>query len=462
MRRRVSILVAAAAVILSCCVHKQDERTAYYKEKNFEKGKILAVTNFNSINYFIYRGVPMGFQYELLRDLSLSLGLKFEVVATDKIEKSFDMLEGGKCDLIALNLFTTPERQKIMDFTHPLFNAREVLIQRKASKNNIRNDKFIHNYTALGGKVIYIQKKSAYLLDLKRIAREIKDSINVIEIPEQDEQLARLVSEGEIDYTVCDENIAREMSRYYPNLDISTVVRSSQEMGWAVKKENKALLDKINTWIDEYKKSGRFTKLYNRYYTDQRTENVTHSANRGPKRGHISIYDRTIKFESNKIGWDWRLLASLIYQESRFQCDVVSWSGAKGLMQLMPVTAKKFGIRSHSSPEDNIKAGVQFIHFLDKQFKDKVKDKDERIKFILASYNIGMGHILDARRLAIKNGKDPSKWENHVAYYLSNKNDPRYYTDPVVKFGYCRGQGACSFVTEVLQRYHRYKKFIKE
>ena len=151
----------------------------------------------------------------------------------------------------------------------------------------------------------------------------------------------------------------------------------------------------------------------------------------------------------------------MIYQESRFKSNVKSWAGAYGLMQLMPTTAKRFGVNKSSSPTDNIKAGIKFIKWLDKRFENRgITDEEEKIKFILASYNVGLGHILDARRLAEKYGKDPNVWENNVDEFILKKSDPEYYHDPVVKYGYCRGSETYQYVYQILDRYEHYKNIL--
>ena len=127
--------------------------------------------------------------------------------------------------------------------------------------------------------------------------------------------------------------------------------------------------------------------------------------------GKVSQWDDLIKDTAKAINWDWRLLASLIYQESRFIPDVISRVGAYGLMQIMPETGKHFGIDITSSPQNNIKAGAKFINWLHSIFDPRSLMTNERTKFILASYNAGPGHVLDAMKLAEKNGMDPQKWD---------------------------------------------------
>ncbi len=132
-------------------------------------------------------------------------------------------------------------------------------------------------------------------------------------------------------------------------------------------------------------------------------------------------------------------------------------------MQLMPSTAQRFGVNYNSPPEEHIKAGVDFIKWLDRRFLARgINNKEERIKFILASYNVGLGHILDARVLAKKEGNDPDIWEQSVDTFILKKSQPEYYKDPDVRFGYCRGVETYNYVSEIMERYEHYKNIIAE
>jgi len=176
----------------------------------------------------------------------------------------------------------------------------------------------------------------------------------------------------------------------------------------------------------------------------------------------ISIYDSIIKIHAKSIDWDWRLLASLIYQESRFNANARSEAGAYGLMQMMPSTQKFFGIDITVSPESQIEAGVKYIKFLNIMFKNNINNRDERIKFILASYNIGFGHIFDAQRLAIKQNLNSHKWFNNVEKSLLSKSLPENYKDTAyVRNGYCCGIETINFVPEIINRFKLFKKYYK-
>ncbi|MDY6800232.1 MAG: transporter substrate-binding domain-containing protein [Bacteroidota bacterium] len=436
-------------------------------ERIQKRGKIIAVTDFNSTNYFIYRGEPMGYQYELLKLLAEHLNVDLEVVVENDVNRNFEMLLEKECDIIAINLTKTKDRSKIIDFTTPHSQTKQVLVQRKPdnwrglTKDEI-DSKLIRNQLDLANKVVYVQKGTSYAERIKNLSDEIGDHIIIIEKADLEvEQLIELVASGEIDYTVADENIAMVNQTYYPILDIETAISFPQSLAWGVRKEDDSLKMAINKWLKDFKKTLDYALIYNKYFKSPRSAKIIESEYYTITSGKVSAYDDYIKEYSKIINWDWRLIASLIYQESRFKSNVKSWAGAYGLMQLMPTTARRFGVNKNSPPEKNIKAGIQFIKWLDKRFENRgITDKEEKIKFILASYNVGLGHILDARRLAEKYGKDPNVWENNVDEFILKKSDPEYYHDPVVKYGYCRGSETYQYVYQILDRYEHYKNIL--
>jgi membrane-bound lytic murein transglycosylase F len=274
------------------------------------------------------------------------------------------------------------------------------------------------------------------------------------------EQLVAQVAKGNFDYTVCDENIAKLNKTYYPNLDVSLAISFKQNIAWAVPKGSTVWKSYLDNWITNFKKTRKYKYLYHKYFESARIAARMDDDLHSIKGGKISKYDKIVKKISAKYNWDWRLISAVIYQESRFNSEAGSWAGAYGLMQIMPSTAKRFGIEDISNPEQNIKGGVLFINWINKQFVNSIPDSIQRIKFILASYNIGLGHVMDAQRLAEKFGKNRTVWDDNVDYYLLNKSSKIYYKDPVVRFGYCRGEEAYNYVSRVLTTYNHYLNVI--
>ena len=430
------------------------------------RGSLIALTDNNSTNYFIYRGEPMGFHYEILKVFTDHLGVDLEITTENDPEKALEMLMTGKADVLAIGLSENSAGSKKLKLTEPIYETPQVLIQRKPEEwrsmpYDTLENKLIRKLPDLGRKVVYVQEGSSHASWLRALSKEIGKRIKVREVPYDPEKLIRLVAEGEVDLAVCDKNVAMVNSTYYPDIDVGTQVNSPQELAWGVRKNHSwDLIHELNQWISFFRTTKTYALLYDKYFENSRSSTIVKSDYYALSTGKISPYDELIKIYSDSISWDWRLLASLICQESRFEPNVKSWAGAYGLMQVMPETGRNFGINITSSPGNNIKAGTLYIEWLQRIFDPRIQDENERYKFILASYNAGPGHILDAMRLAEKNGKDPSVWNGNVADWLLKKSDPQYYNDTVVKNGYFRGTESVAFVDEILRRYEHYKNIV--
>ena len=172
----------------------------------------------------------------------------------------------------------------------------------------------------------------------------------------------------------------------------------------------------------------------------------------------ISEYDAIIQVGVRRLGWDWRMMASVVWNESRFNINAVSSLGARGLMQFMPRTAARFGLEGDElkDPKKNIEAGVEYLKFLERRFAD-IEDRDERIKFVLAGYNAGPGHVRDAMALATKYGDNPLVWNGSVEKWLLALQERKYYSDEVCRYGFFRGRHTVRYVNDVFKQYYSYK-----
>lgn len=432
-----------------------------------ENGRLVVVADYNSTSYFIYRGQPMGYQYQMLQELANHLDLRLDLQVSSDLENSFNKLNSGDIDLIAINLTVTGERKDKVAFTYPHSQTRQVLIQRQPAGYMKLNqaqleDSLIRNQLDLAEKTVYVQKGSVYAERLATLSNEIGATIFIEEVPVESEQLIQMVARGEIEYTVADENVALVNKTYFPILDVKTAISFPQNLAWAVRKDSDELKAEIDSWMKNFRQTRKYAVIYNKYFSNQHSVNMLASDYFVLGSGKISRYDDVIKQESERINWDWRLVSSMIYQESRFNPNAESWAGAFGLMQLMPSTAGRFGVTRNSSPEAQIHAGVSFIKWLEKRFEEEIVNPEERTKFVLAAYNIGKGHVDDARRLAEKYGDNPDIWQDNVDKWLLNKSEPKYYRDPVVKHGYARGIETTNYVEQVLERFDHYKNILDE
>jgi membrane-bound lytic murein transglycosylase F len=433
-----------------------------------KRGYINALVDNNSISYFIYRGQSMGYEYELLSLFAKELGVDLKITITTGVDRAIDQLNRGEGDILAFPLTVTKDRREYLEFSKPHFLSRQVLVQRKPDAyRNMTMDEIqaslIQDPVELIGKEVYVLPGTSFERRLQNLSEEIGGDIVIRKDTSiaESESLIRKVAMGEIDYTVTDHMIANVNASYYPNIDVSLPLSVSQQVAWATRKNSPDLLAFLNDWLTKIKKEPTFMVIYNRYYKNPRTSlarlKSDYSSLGGSK---LSPYDTLIKIGAQQLGWDWRLLASLVYQESNFEPTGESWAGARGLMQLMPSTAKRFGANNLDDPRQSLSAGVGYLKHLDNYWQSRVPDTQERVKFILASYNAGLTHIIDARKLTEKYGGDPAKWEDHVATYLLKKSEPKFYRDPLVQAGFCKCEEPVNYVREILERYNEYRLHI--
>jgi len=460
------VLLNLLFILLQSCSPKDEEDV---KIENLRDNKLVAITGYNAYSYFIYKGQPMGFEYELVKKLAKHFNVALEVKIVNNIEEMFEMLNSGEGDLIAFNLTITKERLVKVDFTKPINTIKQVLVQRKPKnwekmKLHEIGKQLIRDPAELIGKTVFVRSNSAYVQRLINLSDEIGGDINITEAQPEltTEDLIAQVSSGEIDYTISDDNIAHLNSVYYRNIDAETDISLSQRIAWALEKDSNEFEAAVNKWLDSMKATVDFAVIYKKYFTNRYAfkKRVTSEffSNTG---GGISKYDDLIKNYSELVRWDWRLGSSLVYQESHFNPNTKSWAGAVGLMQLMPNTAKRFGITNLTNPKLNIQGGFKYLAYLDNLWKEIITDSTERIKFVLASYNVGPGHITDARNLTEKYEGNPNIWFDNVEVYLQLKSKPKYYNDEVVKRGYARGKETVKYVKEILERYEQYRQLIK-
>ncbi len=434
-----------------------------------KRKKLRAVTDYGSLSYLVYRGEPIGYQYELLKDLTKYLNVELELIIESDLQKSIEMLNNNEIDLLAMGLTVTSERNKQFSFTSSIMTSRQVLVQRKPEgyMNMKTADEIeshlLRNTLDLANLRINVQKGTIFANRLQTLSDEIADSIIIINDDREIEELIIAVANEQIDYTVADEHVAIVTARYYRNIDVKTPLSFPQKIAWAAKKGQTGLADTISSWLREFNRSLTSRLLYNKYFKNIRSKRIVNSQYNSYSGGQLSPYDDEIKAAAKIIGWDWRLLASLVYQESEFKPNVQSWVGAYGLMQLMPSVLEKYGLDSTLvDPKSQLNAGARHLVYIRKQLPVEITDSTEQTKFLLASYNCGLGHVLDARRLAKKHDKNPNNWTNSVDSCVLNLSKKEYYLDPVVYYGYVRGAETFSFVEEIMERYNIYCELIQK
>ncbi len=454
------IIIFCLGFLFSCRQKKENKQIEHRDLPLIEQsGELTALTLYGSISYFIYKEEEMGYEYELIKSFAESRGLKLKIKVAGNVSRLSEMLENGEGDVIAYHLPMTKKFKDKFIYCGKETVNEQVLVQRSTQKDTI-----LKNVIQLIGKEVWVVEDSKYHHRLVNLNEEVGGGI-IIRTIEKDtvsvEDLIEQVSKDSISYTLSDNDLASLNKTYYSNININTKVSHPQPSAWAVNKGSFRLAEAIDEWSKENVNNPRYKSIMKRYFEMSKDTSELKTVHLYGK-GKISPYDELFKKYAAQIDWDWRLLASLSYQESKFHLDRESWAGAVGLMGLMPRTAKAFGITSEERllPEPSIKAGVAYIKRLKNSYSG-IKDNQEQLKFVLASYNSGIAHINDAQALARKYGKDPMVWDENVEECLKWKHLPEYYNDSVCKYGYFRGTETLEYVEEVIGRWKFYQEKVK-
>ncbi len=424
-----------------------------------KKGKLTVLAENSSTSFFIYRGKKMGFEYEVLKEFANELGVALEIKIVNNLDDLIPMLNNGEGDIIACNYTITRERKKQIDFSLPYIRTPQVLIQRKPEgweKMTAAqiNSLLVRDISELAHKKVHVWKNSSNYQRLSHLQDEIGDTIY---IEEEDgvigtEEMIEMVSEGLIDFTVTEENIAKVNDRFFENIDIATHVSVRQKIGFGLRKTSPLLNARLDKWLNQFMSKKTFKYIKNKYFDSKNTTLNATVIKSNLKGSQLSAYDAIFKEVALKYNWDWRLLASVAYHESKFNPTVRGFGGAYGMMQFMPNTGPKYGVYPSSPPNIQILGGMK------KMSKDfiswsQIPDKAQREKFTLATYNAGKGHIEDAQRLARKHGLNPFIWDDNVEIMMANLSKSEYYRDEVVRNGAMRGARTNNYVKAIYARY---------
>lgn len=414
--------------------------------------------------YFDYRGTPMGYDYELMERFSKFYGLQFKVEVGGTISEMIQWLDEGKIDIVASPVPVTSEFQDRAILCGPKNVSCQVLVQ----KTDAPEDSIIRDVTDLVGREVAVQNDSKYFFRMKNLNEEIGGGIRIKPLAKDtisDDDLLNMVWKGEVSLTVVDSDVAEAALSYYPGLDISVKVSLDQFSRWAVASDSHGIAKALDRWFADEKDNEE--EIFKKYYHlskleffDMPQDEIEDIKMITFQNGHISPYDHIFKAAGKKSGLDWRLIAAIAYVESHFDANVRSWAGALGIMQVMPRTAESHGYTPQEmlDPSKCVDVAVRTLGDLNTMFAKRVPEISERENFILASYNSGPAHILDAIALADKYGLNSQVWDNNVETAAMMKSKPAYYSDPVVKNGYFRAKETVHFVQKVQSAYSYFKE----
>lgn len=417
-----------------------------------------------STSYFLYRDQPIGYQFEMIRNFCEENDLEPKVIVANNISSLYDMLLQGDGDVVAYDMPLANEWKDSVIFCGLQQISHQVLVQRNSPADSVVKD-----VAHLVDKTITVMNDSKYLHRLQNLNTELGGGIKV-NVFDKDtavvEDLIRMVSQSEIDFTIADDQLAQLNQTYFGNLNIKVPVSFDQRSSWIVRKDSRVLADSLNAWFARSSSKPTYSNIVKRYFEEAKGYHKEELDGQHlvfeTAPGKISPFDGFFQKYGKEYNIDWRLLASLSYYESTFKTDGKSWAGARGLMGLMPATAKSMGLdpKDLGHPESNIRVGTKYLRVLIDKFSS-VEDDNERIRLALASYNAGIGHVSDARALASKHGANKNIWHGNVERYLELKHLEQYYSDPVCKAGYFRAGETINYVRNVMERWQIYKQAVQ-
>lgn len=460
----------ASLFFLQSCVMESEKKANAFDQNEYQldlegilkRGKLVVLAENSSSSYFIYREKEMGFEYEVLKEFAKEIGVELEIRIIENLDNVIDQLREGDGDIVACNYTVTNERSKVIDFSIPLMSIQQVLVQRKPSKEPGNINTLLTEPSQLARKKVNVWKQSSYYDRLINLQEEIGDTIY---IKGEDgivssEELIELVSEGLIDYTVVEENIAKINQRFFDNIDVDLAISAKQKIAFGLRKSSPVLKARLDDWLENFTKTAVYKYVYHKYFELSQMSALKADSFKGLAPGTLSRYDAVFKEAGEKYKIDWRWLASLAYQETRFNPNVTSFGGAYSMMQFMPEVGPKYGVFPDSPPRTQILGGAKKLR-RDMETWTSIPNKLQRIKFALASYNCGKGHILDAQRLAEKYGKDPLMWDDNIEEMVLKLSRKEFYGDPVVRNGSMRGSITYKYVREIYSRFLQYSVLYK-
>lgn len=441
---RYGFAIMLSLLLLSGCKWLEDP-TRSDLEKIRESGVLRIGTLNNQLSYFIGSDGPTGLDYELAQRFAAKLGVKLEMQPMFTLAGLFPTLKRGDVDIVAAGLTMTDDRLAEFRAAPAYYYASQIVVYKKGQWRPRDNEDLAQNKGSLT-----VVKGSSHEKSLGTL-KVLYPQLQWQAIEETDsEELLRMVAKGELDYTIADSVDVALSQRIHPDIATALELTEDEPIAWFVNQTpDDSLYALLIEFFGEMQQSGELAKLEEKYF------------------GHVDTFDyvdtraflRAIEkklprweslFKKYSEEFDWRLIAALSYQESHWNPRAVSPTGVRGMMMLTLPTAKSVGVNNRLDPEQSIRGGTQYLRKMINRVPDSIEEH-EKVWFALASYNVGFGHLMDARRLTKQQGGNPDAWSD-VKQRLPLLRQRKYYKQ--TRYGYARGDEALNYV-ENIRRYYQ-------
>lgn len=434
---RLVLLVLLPLLLTSC--NEPDSELAQV----IEKGKLVVITRNAATSYYEGPHGYTGLEYDLARGFAKALGVKLDMVVASNVGDVMQQLSDGKGDFAAAGLTITLPRKKWVRFTPPYQEITQQLVYRSGKKRP-------HDLGSLDG-TLEITADSSHEEQLHKLHSQYRNLSWTENHEVESEDLLTLVWDKMLDYTVADSNEVATYRRFYPELRVAFDISKPQQLAWAFPKQgDDSLYQAASEYFKQIKKNGYLARLIERYYghLDDFDYVGTRTYMRH-MRQRLPSYLPLFKYAAKEFGIDWRLLAATAYQESHWNPDAISPTGVKGMMMLTKVTASEIGVKERTDPVQSIRGGALYLKQMLAKIPQRIPEPD-RSWLALAAYNIGYGHLEDARVITQKLGGDPDSWKD-VKKSLPLLRMRKWHS--LTKHGYARGNEAVRYVENIRSYY---------
>jgi membrane-bound lytic murein transglycosylase F len=427
-----------------CDDYSPDHLTFNKLEQIQHEGTLTVLTRRSPTTYFEGAEGIAGLEYDLVNLFARRLQVKVNYVFPEKFDDLLQLISEGKADIAAAGLTITEQRLTQMRFAPFYQQITEQIVYRQKNKKP-------HSIEDLKDGILEVVKGSTHIDALMALKPQHPDLDWNVNDEFDSDGLLYLVNEGLIDYTVADSHQAKTIKRFYPQLNTAFDITKPRQLAWALPiSDDNSLYNEVKRFFQEIKKDQTLARLLEKYYGNNGNLGYV-----GNCRFRQHVKERLPEFlpyfqkAAEKYKLDWRLLAAIGYQESHWLPDATSPTGVKGLMMLTQGTSKQLGIDDREDPQQSIEGGALYFKQRLKKIPRRISEPD-RTWLALASYNVGFGHLEDARILTQKRGKNPDQWMD-VRESLPLLTRKKWYQQ--TKHGYARGKEPVRYVENIRSYY---------
>ncbi|MEP1470468.1 MAG: membrane-bound lytic murein transglycosylase MltF [Halieaceae bacterium] len=438
---RLIILVLALPAGLWSCSSKDS------LQRIISEGELVVATRSSPTTFYLNNDTPEGFEYDLASLFAEDLGVQLNMQPAFSLDEIFTRLRRGEADFAAAGLTLTGERQALYEHASAYHTLRPQVIYRTGQRKP-------RSVSELEGRRVLVLAGSSHAEALTALQAGGFSGLEIEEIDEVDSMaLLDLVDSDYAPLAIIDSNEFSVQQSLYPRLEVAFDLGSDQSMVWylAQNEDNQALLDRIDQFITALKADGTLERLRELHFGHaegvSRVGSHTFALN---MRRKLPAYSELIKQVAEEYQLDWHLLAAIAYQESHWDPQATSPTGVRGMMMLTVPTAQEMGVTDRLDPLQSLRGGARYLKNIKRRLPNDIYEPD-RTWFALAAYNIGMGHLEDARVLTDRQGGDPHLW-NDVLERLPQLQKSRYYE--TVRYGYARGLEAVTYVQNIRHYYN--------